>query len=90
MASETGTVMARAFNRPQARSRRMLLGEAHCLGVATRVRRHRSLRHHATVRGRDDRERVPIAMGVDADHVVQFVCKHPADPPTRRVRWTPV
>jgi hypothetical protein len=35
----------------------------------------------------DDRDRVLVAMGVDADHVVQLVCEHPTDPPTRRVRY---
>jgi len=54
---------------------------AACAGGRCRLRDHR-----AGVRV-DDRERVLVAMGVDADHVVHLLCKHSIDPPTRRVRY---
>jgi hypothetical protein len=53
------------------------LGEPHRLGVAVRVSSHHRLRNYRTRARGDDRERVLIAMGVDTDHVVQLVCKHP-------------
>ena len=42
-----------------------------------------TLRDHSTRRYDDDREHVLIAMGVHTDDVIQFVCKHLTDPPTR-------
>ena len=32
-----------------------------------------------------DREHVLIPMRVDADHVIQLICKHPSDPPASLV-----
>jgi hypothetical protein len=45
------------------------------------------LRDHGAGARVDDRQGVLVAVGVDANRVVQFICKHQTDPPTRRVRF---
>ena len=82
--------MPGTLHRPDARAGRELISEPNGLGVPTYARPHRPLRDHTAARRGNDRERVSVAMRVDTHHVVQLVCKHPTDPPTRRVRWTPV
>jgi hypothetical protein len=85
VASKAGTVVTSTFNCPDTRARRVLVGEANRLRVAAGARPHRPLRDQPAARRANDRDRVPIAMRVDSDHVVQLVCKHHADPPTRLV-----
>lgn len=80
-------VMTCAFDRPHTRARRMPLCKANGLGIALSVCRYRSLRDQGTRRRDDNREHVLIAMGVDTDDVIQFVCKHPDRSSVRRVRY---
>src|SRR5262245_42125736 len=82
-----GAVVAGALDRPQSIAERVPICEADSVRVAACVGGRRRLRDHGAGVRVDDGYRVPIAMGVDADHVVQLVCEHPTDPPTRRVRY---
>jgi len=54
----------------------VLLGEAKQLAVAVRVRGRRRSGDNGAGRRRHDRHDVLVAVGIDAEHVVQFVCKH--------------
>ena len=51
----------------------MTVGEAQRLPIAARIRPHRRLRHHTACRCGDDRERVLVAVRVNADHVVHLL-----------------
>jgi hypothetical protein len=79
--------MARTLDGPDTTAARVLVCEEARGRVTVSARCHYRLRKYCTRARGDDRERVLIAMGVDSDHVVQLVCKHPTDPPTRRVRY---
>jgi hypothetical protein len=86
---ETGAVASGALDRPSTPAKRALLGEAKQLPVAARVRA-RGLAGNDSARGRrHDNDDVLVAVRVDTDHVVQFVCKHPtrSSDLVRRVRW---
>jgi hypothetical protein len=89
IAAQTGAVAAGALDRPGAAAGCVLLGDAKQLAVAVRVRGRRRSGDDGAGGRRHDRHDVLVAVGIDTEHVVQFVCKHPADPPTsaRRVRW---
>jgi len=89
-ASQAGAVVTRALDRPDTRARRVRLGKAHAFGVAASVRWQRSLRDHGACRCGDDREHMLIAVSVDTDHVVHFVCKHPVGSSASYVLGTPV
>ena len=65
----------RSLDRPESSSGRVPVCEADGLRVAAGVGRRR-LRDHRPRACLDDRERVLVAMGVDADHVVHLLCKH--------------
>ena len=75
-AGQTGAVAAGALDRPGAAAGRVPLGDAKQLAVATRVRGRRRSGDNSTGRCRHDRHDVLVAVGIDAKHVVQFVCKH--------------
>ena len=75
--SEPGTVRARALDRPGAPTGRLTLGQAQRLRVPALARCDLHLEQRGTRRRLHDRERVRVAVRVDADHVVQLVCKHP-------------
>jgi hypothetical protein len=77
VASEAGAVVACPFDRPDARSRRVIAGEAHRFYVTASVRSNRSLRDHGPARRYDNREHVLITVCVNPDHVIHLVCKHP-------------
>jgi hypothetical protein len=77
VAGKTGAVAAGALDRPGAPAGRVALGETKRLPVATRVRPYRLAGHHSSRRCRQRRQDMFVAVGVDADHVVQLVCKHP-------------
>jgi hypothetical protein len=56
--------------------------------VARPVRRDFA-REHDTARAHlDDRERMGVTVSLDADHVVQPICKHPYRPPAETVAIT--
>ena len=79
LAQETGqacAVAAASLDRPGATARRVPLSNPKQLAIATPVRVRRRPGHHAT-RGRGhNRHHVLVAVGIDAEHVVQLVCKH--------------
>jgi len=77
MASEASAVVAGTLNRPDTRTRRVLVREAQRLRVAPSVCRDRALRDNRADRHRDNREYVPVPVRVHADHVIHLVCKHP-------------
>ena len=82
-AAETRAVMTGTLDRPQTSARRVPLRETTRLGIAASACLDNGLRDHRSRASGNDRERVLIAVGIDTDHVVQLVCKHPTDPPTR-------
>ena len=86
-ACQGGAVVAAAFDRPHPSTWRVSISESQRLRVAARLSGSRCLSDDRARASVDNREGVLIAMGVDTDHVVQLVCKHPTDPPTRRVRY---
>ena len=68
--------MAGALNRPDPRADGVTAGEAQRSLVAAPVTRHRLLRDDGA-RGRNhDRKHVPVAVRVDANDVIHFICKH--------------
>ena len=82
-----GAVVAAALDRPEASAGRVPIREGDGVRVAARAGGRRRLRDHRAGVRVDDRERVLVAMSIDADHVVHLLCKHSTDPPTRRVRY---
>lgn len=87
LADKPGAVVAGALDRPESIAGRVPVCEADSVRIAARAGGCRRLRNHRAGTRVDDRDRVLVAMGVDADHVVELVCEHPTDPPTRRVRY---
>lgn len=55
----------------------MLVGETKRLCVTVSVCSHDGFEHDHTSPHVDDRDRVRVAVRVDADHVVQLICEHP-------------
>ena len=84
---KSGAVVAGALDRPESIAGRVPICEADGVRVAACAGGRRHLRDHRAGMRVDDRERVLVAMGIDADHVVHLLCKHSIDPPTRRVRY---
>src|SRR5438128_1364526 len=76
MTSKPGSVMACTLDGPHASAICSGLSEAQRLRVPACVRTHRSSRDNDTVTGNDNREHVLIAMRINSDHVVHFICKH--------------
>ena len=72
-----GTVMAGTLDRPDPHGGRVLRREPHRLCVAASTRPHRSLRDNRAGRRGHDRQHVLVAMGIDTDHVIHLICKHP-------------
>ncbi len=77
--------MAGALNRPGASALGVLVREPQRLGVTAVTRSDGPLRDNSTRRRRDHRQHVLIPVRVNADHVVQLICKHPTDPPASLV-----
>jgi hypothetical protein len=75
-AGKTGAVAAGPLDRPGASSRCVPLGDAKQLAIAAPVRRRRAPSNNSTRRRRHHRYHVLVAVGVDAEHVVQLVRKH--------------
>ena len=76
-ASETSTERTSAFDGEGAPAGRVLLGKTKHACVTLTVCHRARLEHHTAGAHVDDRERVHLAVRVDADHVVQLICKHP-------------
>jgi hypothetical protein len=69
--------MAGSFDRPDASSVGITAGEVQRLPVTARIGSHRRLREYRPCWCGDDRECVLISVGVDTDHVIHPLCKHP-------------
>src|SRR5207244_11412303 len=76
-AREAGAEGAAAFNRERPSTRRVFSRELQSARVASAVRGHTRLEDDPASPNLDDGERVPVAVRVDPDHVVQLICKHP-------------
>ena len=55
----------------------VLISEAKHARVTLTIGDRGPLEHHTAAAHLDDRERVRVAVRVNADHVVQLICKHP-------------
>jgi len=87
VAGEAGALVASALDRPGTSAAGVPLRETNRIAITACARLDHRLREYPSRGSGDDRERVLIAVGVDTDHVIQLVCKHPTDPPfSRRVR----
>jgi hypothetical protein len=80
-AGEAGTEGATALDREGTPTGSVLRCELEGTPVAARARCDRRLEHNTARSYLDDRDRVHITMRIDADHVVQLICKHPYRPP---------
>lgn len=87
VADKPDAVVAGALDRPDASARRVPLRKPDRFQVAAPASGHRRLCDHSAGERVDDRQGVFVAVGVDANRVVQLVYKHQTDPPTRRVRF---
>jgi hypothetical protein len=76
-ASETGAERSGALNREHTPAGSVLIGKTKHTRVTLTIGDRGRLEHHTARAHLDDRERVPIAMRINADHVVQLICKHP-------------
>ena len=84
---ESGAVVACPLDRPHPSSRRVPVCETQRLRVTAGLSPDRPLRDYRSAGRCHDRQHVLIAVSVDADHVIQFVCKHPDRSSLRRVRY---
>ncbi len=73
---QTCAVGRGALDREGTPARSVLARKPKRLHIAATVRGNAPLEHDYTSYDRDDCERVPIAMRVDADNEVQLICKH--------------
>jgi hypothetical protein len=76
-ASETGAERTSALDREGTPSRSVLIGKAKHACVTLAICDRGRLEHHSAAAHVDDSERVRVAVRVNADHVVQLICKHP-------------
>jgi len=76
VSGKTGAVAAGALDRPGAAADRVPPGHAKQLAVAAGVRGRRPPGDNSARRRHNDRHHVFVAVGIDAKHVVQLVCKH--------------
>jgi hypothetical protein len=77
IAGKPEAVISSTFDRPRSRAGRVPLGETKRLPGATHSRSQRLLGNDSTGRRCQHRQNMLVTVGVDADHLVQFVCKHP-------------
>ena len=76
VAAKTGAVAASPFDRPGASARRVMISDPKERSVTVRIRRRCPPGDNRARGRRDNRQDVLVTMGVDAEHVVQLVCKH--------------
>src|SRR5436190_15512531 len=89
-AAEASPERAGFFDRERAPTRRVLFPELQGARIAAAVRLNARLEYDRAGPNLDDRERVHVAVRVDADHVVQLICKHPTHLQPRFGGHTPV
>src|SRR5438477_204938 len=89
VAGKAGTVTAGALDRPHASATPGFERKRQCRGVAAPARAHRPLRDNRARWQSNDGKDVFVQVRVDADDVVQLICKHPdrSSELVRRVRW---
>ena len=75
--SETGAERTSALDREGTPSRSVLIGKTKHAFVTLAICDRGRLEHHTAAHDVHDRERVRVAVRVNADHVVQLICKHP-------------
>jgi hypothetical protein len=76
-AREAGTERAGALNRERSPTRRVLIDKPEGVRVTAAARGDIRLEHHGCAGDVQHRERMRVAVRVDADDVVQLICKHP-------------
>ena len=76
-ASETGAERTWAFDREHTPARRVLIGKTKHARVTLTICDRCRFEHDNAAAHVDDRERVRVAVRINADHVVQLICKHP-------------
>ena len=76
-AREAGTERAAALNGERSPTRRVLIDKPEGVRVTVAARGDVRLEHHGSADDVQHRERVRVAVRVDADHVVQLICEHP-------------
>jgi hypothetical protein len=76
-ARQASAVVSGALDRPDTRTRGAAARKAQRRLVTAALRADRMLRQDDTSSGGDDREHVLVSVRVDADDVIQLVCKHP-------------
>jgi hypothetical protein len=76
-ASQAGAEGARTLDCEGPPARRVLVGQLQGARVAAATRGDARLEDDSSRTHLDDRERVHVAVRVDADHVVELICKHP-------------
>jgi hypothetical protein len=75
-AGEAHAVAAAPLDRPQAVAGRVFEGKGERAVVAAPIGADLRLEHDGVCRSGDESERVGVAVGVDADDVVQLICEH--------------
>ena len=76
-ARQTGTERTGPLDRERASTCGALIDELQRLCVPLAVRTDGRLEDHSAADDLNDRDRVPVALRVDTNHVVQLICKHP-------------
>jgi hypothetical protein len=76
-ASETGAERASTLDREGTPAGSVLIGKTKHACVTLAICERGRLEHHTAAAHVDDRERVRVAVRVNADHVVQLIYKHP-------------
>ena len=74
---QTGTERTGAFDRERAPTRGVLVDEPEDIAVPLVTRGDVRLEHDRAADDVHDRERVPVAVRIDTNHVVQLICEHP-------------
>jgi hypothetical protein len=74
--AQTGTVGRGALDRERAPAGSVSTRQQKCFRITTTVRCDAGLEHHHAAWYRDDRDRVRIAVRVDADNEIELICKH--------------
>ena len=74
---QAGAVAVGALDRPDTAASSEAVRELERQAVADSVGTHRPLSEKRPRPGRNDHQRVLVAVRIDTDHVVQLVCKHP-------------
>jgi len=75
--SETRAERASALDREGTPAGSVLIGKTKHAFVTLAICDRGRLEHHTAASHVDHRERVRVAVRVNADHVVQLICKHP-------------